>query len=364
MDEKNLLSIAEVCQILQISRPTLNKLRRERRLAEFYEGLRVRFHREEVLKLVGNLRNLPPLETKRIRLTVFGTATPFDLETGKNTFDLKRIESIDPFGVLSLFCAVADRANQGNKVRLEVEDNFVCNHLRTLGFFIELEKLHKDRVSWDKGALKSSYEDVSYPIPLTEIRLQKQEAPVVERLIKLLREQGFSENIGPYIGWFIGELVDNSMTHLVRAGFPASCWVLAQRFRFVQSKSDCLIIGVADLGPGIHATLKTNPEYSALSDDRAFLTAFKPRVTSWLDVDRGKGLTDILGIAMGNESVFRAESSQFCFRADFRDKTHGLTQLPNGPTGTRFALVLIDHDFSMKKRTEIDEYINTILGEL
>lgn len=196
--------------------------------------------------------------------------------------------------------------------------------------------------------------------------------PIVEKIIGLLRAQGFSNSIGGYIGWIMGELVDNVMTHLVQSGMPGDCYLLAQRYRFASFPSECLIIGVADLGPGIHTTLKENPKYKNLTDLQAFLTAFKPKVSSWADeYNRGKGLTDILGIAMGNQSVLRARSGTMEFQIDFRQKKAEIGQniqlakcgrfLENS-RGTLFGVVLIDRDFEIKSKMEASQFIDWMLA--
>ena len=367
MPNNKYLTIQEACELLRVSRPTFNKIRKQRRLREFVFGKRRRFLREDIVSIGEPTPVTRLAPDKRLDLTVFRPETPAALISAPDTFDLRRIRQFDPHGVLTLFCAAVDHAERGHEVRFELEDDFICNHLRALGFFQELEKKCGDRIVWDKSRLRTDYTDFKYPIPLTNIRLQKEEAPIVSRLIGLLRAQGFSEGIGGYIGWIFGELVDNATTHLVHSGelsVPSDCYLLAQRFKFATGDSECIIIGVADVGPGIHATLKRNQKYSTLSDGRAFLTAFKPNVSSWADeYGRGKGLTDILTIAMGNKSVLRAESGENVWSADFRDGAHQLRSDGHLPKGTRFSLVLIDHEFEIKSNADAEKQINELLAK-
>lgn len=363
-DQRPYISIDEACEMLGISRPTFDKIRKKKILREVFLGKRPRFFRDEILRFVED-KNQTIADQKLLPFTVFSRTNVKDLETVPNTFDLTRIEKIDPYGVLILFTAFVNLANSGKLVNLSVADDFICNHLRSLGFFIELEKIHPTKIFWNKEVMTSNYEDFSYPIPLTGIHMRKQEAPVVEKLQSLLRKQGLSEDIGGYIGWIIGELVDNSMTHLVYNGTQSDCYILSQRFQFKDSKSECVIIGVADLGPGIHNTLRKNPKYAELSDQQAFLTAFKPLVSSWADkYGRGKGLTDVLSIAMGNQSILLAESVDMRLYTDFRKQFHSLTRDNNEVPGTRFALVLIDQDFELKSKKEVSQFVDKILGEL
>lgn len=375
--EKLYISIKEACEILEVSRPTFNKIRKQKALFELSgPGKRSRFLRTDIENLAKTTRKTftAPLiaEQKKIDFTVFSEDLISDIQTAKTVFDFRRIRMFDPFGVLNLFCTILQLASGGEKIHLELEDNFICNHLKNLGFFGTLERENKANIIYDTSLLKTNYDDYLYPIGLTKITMRKQEEPVVKKIIELLRTQGFSNAIGGYIGWIMGELVDNAMTHLVHNGFPSKCYLLAQRYKFTHSRSECLIIGVADVGPGIHATLKTNPKYKDLTDAQAFLTAFKPKVSSWPEYDRGKGLTDILGIAMGNQSVLRVKSGNIEFQTDFRTQTteFGLrTQATRvgrssiAVNGTLFTLVLIDKDFEVKNRISVSEFIDRMLAD-
>lgn len=358
------LTIKEACEFLKISRPTFDKIRKEHKLRQFWFRKRPRFLMEDIVRIgkptpVANITPDP-----RVDLYVFPSGIAADLITTPHTYDLGKIRQYDPHGLLTLFSSIADETDKGHTVTLLVEDNFICNHLKELGFFQELEKkCGAEKIVWDREALKTSHTDFKYPVPLTNVRLRKEEAPYLERLIKLLRTQGFSEAFGGYVGWIYGELADNATTHLMQSSAVSDCHLLAQRFKFNSGPSECVIISIADIGPGIHGTLKRNPKYSNLSDKHAFLTAFKPNVSSWGDEHkRGKGLTDILTIAMGNKSYLRAESGQHVWTVDFRTGKNRLNVDPRLPSGTRISLVLIDHEFERKSYLEAEQFIDAALG--
>lgn len=299
----------------------------------------------------------------RLNLDVFSNVAPSAILSAPHTFDLRKIRQFDSHGLLNLFCAIVENAAGGNPVRLELDDNFVCNGMKDLGFFQELERKCGDTVSWDKTVLRTNYSEFQYPLPLTNVRFRKGETPILEKLIRLIRQQGFSEAIGGYIGWIYGELVDNAITHLTQTSDVADCYLLAQRFRFRQGGSEAITISIADVGPGIHGTLKKNPKYASLSDRDAFLMAFKPNVSSWGDeYKRGKGLTDILSIGMGNRSVFRAESGGHVWHGDFRDDRHAVLHDTALPRGTRVSLVLIDHEFETKSYSDVSTQIDRLLA--
>lgn len=358
------LSIKEACALLKVSRPTFNKIRKEKMLRQFWFGKRCRFLREDLVKIgaATPVKSIAP--DTRLNLNSFSDLPPSTLLAAPHVFDFRRIRQFDSHGLLALFCAIADDVRLGNTVTLELEDNFVCNGMKDLGFFQELERKCGDKVQYDRTILKTNYSEFQYPLSLTNVRLRKGEAPVLEKLIKLIRAQGFSDAIGGYIGWIYGELVDNAITHLTYSSDVADCYLLAQRFKNREGTTESITISIADVGPGIHGTLKNNPKYSALSDRDAFLTAFKPNVSSWGDEHkRGKGLTDILSIAMGNKAVIRAESGPNVWLGDFRDGSHIVRQDSALPRGTRVSLVLIDHEFETKTYEEATAQIDALLKQ-
>jgi hypothetical protein len=356
------LSITEACTLLRISRPTFNKIRKEKMLRQFWFGKRPRFLKEDIIKMgaATPVKKIAP--DTRLNLDAFTELSPAAICEEPHRFDLRRIRQFDSHGLLTLLCAIIDDVRLGHTVQLDLEDSFVCNGLRDLGFFQELERRCGDKVVFDKSILRTNYSEFQYPLPLTNVQFRKGEAPILEKLIKLIKEQGFSDAIGGYIGWIYGELVDNSITHLTQSSDVADCYLLAQRFKFREGGSECITISIADVGPGIHGTLKKNPKYAQLSDRDAFLTAFKPHVSSWGDeYKRGKGLTDILSIAMGNKAVIRAESGQNVWRGDFRDSDHSIRQDDKLPRGTRVSLVLIDHKFETKTYQEASAQIDELI---
>jgi len=97
----------------------------------------------------------------------------------------------------------------------------------------------------------------------------------------------------------LGELADNSLTHGGPTQDEKMCFIQAQRYTLGEN-AKCVVIGIADLGQGIHHSLKSNPKYSNMSDDVAVLNAFRHKVSSWDDnFGRGKGLTDVNSYSNG-----------------------------------------------------------------
>ena len=95
-----------------------------------------------------------------------------------------------------------------------------------------------------------------------------------------------------------------------------------------------------------------------------FSVAFKPNVSCWADeYGRGKGLTDILAIAMGNQSILRAESGPNALYADFKTAVCRVELKERNAGGTRFCLVLIDHAFRLKTKEQASEFIDSLMDK-
>src|SRR5690606_32717045 len=149
------------------------------------------------------------------------------------------------------------------------------------------------RIFWDEEAFNSipshTYSEL-IKLPITRLGVVGAQNKIVDDLILNLSRQGYSEDICAYIGWAMGELTDNATTHAK----VHPCFVYFEQYgkdqRFLQ-------FTIGDIGVGIPASLKTNPSYAQLTDNRALLMAFKPNVSGRSDEEkRGKGLTDVLKI--------------------------------------------------------------------
>jgi len=273
---------------------------------------------------------------------------------------------MDPYGVLSLLASVIDRGRDGSKVKLIVDDSIACKYLHSINFFDEASRFCKN-AEWDRSALaRVNYIDSETLLPIIAIRHKGSERTIAERLNNLLKQQGFSAEVGQYISWILGELADNALTHSSQLAMDRMCYVLANRFSY--GESNCVIIGIADLGVGIQNSLRMNSKYKNFSDQRALLEAFKSNVSSWEDeYKRGKGLTDVVKIAMGNGSYFVVASGDTAFLMDFREdkgprieKRQPLTEV----TGTRYGLVLIDNNFREIRRSQVDPFLNKEIARL
>jgi excisionase family DNA binding protein len=376
--DKKLLSVGEAAALLGVSRTTFNKIRKENGLSEVMVGKRARFYRDELLAglvrtqkdsvpprvSTTSKKTIPPISKDTI-LNIFSNQTVGQIEIEKNVFDLTALKQIDPYGALSLLCTLVDRARRDDKIRLIVNDGVACQSLKAAHFFYQVENQCGSKVTWDTSVLAGqTFEDTNLLMPIRAIRAKGAERTIAEALIVLLRKQGFHDALGRGIAHIIGELADNAMTHSAQLLSERICYVSAQRFLYEQK--DSIIVGLADPGKGIPNTLKSSSRYSHLTNQEAFLQAFRPYVTSW-EAKRGKGLADVLAIALGNNSYLRADSGPIGLLMDFHERDRPLISF-NTPladvTGTRFGLVLIDNHFESCTRTEVDEVLIAKVSEL
>jgi len=374
MDE-DLLSIQQAVALLKVSRPTFNRIRKDQNLPEVFVGKRPRFRKGDILRILHGGYDLnaasaatptPATTLPQARFEVFSDKTIQSIEIKPNVFDLRNIELLDPYGVLSLLTTIIAKGRDGSKIKLLVDDAISCKYLHSINFFDEVGRFCKN-LEWDRAALATvNYINPETLLPIIPIRMKGSERPIAEKLNLLLRQQGFSAAVGQYISWILGELADNALTHSSQLQGDRICYVLATRF--ISDSSNCVIVGIADTGIGIQTSLKVKSEYKKLSDARALLEAFRPNVSSWAkEFGRGKGLTDVVKIAKGNNAYFIVASNNLAFLMDFRENRnpHIEKRVPiSTAPGTRYGLVLIDTTFKSIPRNEADNFLKTEIGRL
>jgi len=365
--EKNsspLISINETAALFGVSVKTLKNMRNTTALRklEIPVGKRVKFSHAAVLEyMTGKHDENVPWKIPTGQLAIVSTKGRINLEVKDDLFDLRGIQHIDPYGALSLLTHLIGRSKEGKKTKLLLERTNPCKKLKFVGFFNYLEEF-APHVEWDKEILKGEkYFPPDSLLPITLLQRTGEERSAIEELNTLFRKQGFSDEIGRYTGWWLGELADNSFTHGGHSVNEKICFIQAQRYTLGEN-SKCVIIGIADLGQGIHNSLKSNPKFETMSDSMAILNAFRNKISSWSDeYNRGKGLTDIISIAMGNKSLLRVSSGKLDFELDFQ-KEEKFEILKVSPPlfdarGTRFGILYIDHEFKRKSREEADKYL-------
>jgi len=350
------IGITEACKLLNVSRPTFNAYRIKFKLRKSNDGRKLFFSRQEILMKIP-----PKIVGSSIDLSIVDDATTAEIMIAEGVYDLRKINLIDPHGILSLLCSVISKAMEGGPVQLLIKDSFLIQQLHSLGFFHELERTRRKNIVWDRSVLKGlASMDTDTFLPIQYIGHKGGERQSSENLIRLLIRHGFSEDIGGNIGWIFGELADNSLTHS-----KGPCYLMCQRF-ITPTRDDLnyLAIAVADLGVGIRGSLRTNPKYAGLGDKEALITAFKSNVSSWSDeYKRGKGLTDVLSIFLGNYSYFRVDSGNMAFRIDWEKQAKILKPMCD-VAGTRHSIVLTDGKFDKINRDTANSFVDGLIGTI
>ena len=369
--EPILLSVTEAAKLLGISIPTFRSLRNDpsiRRL-EIKIGKRIKFSKQALIDHIAGLGDESvPWEIPTGQLAIVSTRRHIQLEVEEGLFDLRGIEYVDPYGTLSLLAHLIGRSRDQKETKLLHASTNACKKLKHVGFFNYLDEF-APMVEWDRTILEGEkYFPPDSLLPITLLQRTGEERRAVERLNTLFVQQGFSAEIGGYTGWLLGELADNSMTHGGRSISDGICFIQAQRYT-IGENSKCVVIGIADLGQGIHNSLRSNPKHATMSDIEATLSAFRSKYSAWGDeYNRGKGLSDILSIAMGNKSLLRASTGDVDIELDFQvHNKHKIVRVtpPLFKTkGTRFGFLYIDHEFKKKTREEADDYLVKEIAKL
>jgi excisionase family DNA binding protein len=366
--EKKLLTIDEAARLLGVSRATFNLIRKENDITEIMVGKRPRFLSDELITVLSRRTSSATRSKKtavgKTALNILSDDTVEQLEVRRNVFDIRLLAQVDAYGALSLLCALLVRAKTEKRVELLIDDRHICQYLKTIHFFYHLER--EDKITWDQKILQgAAIQDTSILMPIKAIRAKGGERIIAEQLLKLLRQQGFKDSVGRAIAIILGELADNTMTHSHDSLSERVCYVSAKRFLW--GESNCIIVGIADPGQGIPSSLRKNPDYRDLSDKQALLDSFKSYVTSWRDSPRGKGLTDVLSIALGNRSLLRVDTGGIGLSMDLQKRDNPQVSFVKpmaSVSGTRFGLILIDTSFEKTDRKEADALINKKKSEL
>ncbi len=343
------LSISEASDFLKISRPTLNARRLQFKLSELKDGNKTLLKKSELLSLYAHEHPRQP----NLNLLVIEEDKISDLIVDENTFDLRLINVIDAYGAISLIVIATEIIERSKYLHLIVAKNKAVLMLCQMGFFKELSRRFEGRIFWNENGLPVEYEPLSVFLPIKYIGFKGQERQYLEETLNpLLQKQGFDDTVIGYLGWIVGEIADNALTHAQRP-----CYILLGQF---SQKNSFLQVAIGDTGKGIQTSLKENPKYKMLSDKAAFIKAFQSAVSSWPDdKPRGKGLNDMLSIAMGSGSLLRVDSKELGVMFNFSSGQKEL-QFKN-PTiekgGSRFCWVLINDSFKQAGRREVDLFI-------
>lgn len=354
------ISLENACALLGVSRPTLNKIRREARLEEHRLANRVLLSKIDIIEKVVLPRNRDP---GRRTLLVTSPREVHQIQPITGVYDLRGVDLIDAYGVMTLLCDIKARLKEDeyNRVYMLVDDGFACSYLDSIGFFSEVARANSSRVFVNSDEIRKFPQSTDTVIlPLHQIGYRGAEKKILDPLYDRLLIQGFSEDYCGYIGWIIGELSDNAHTH--SQGGP--CYLIIESVASESTETRFLLIAMGDTGIGVPESLRTNPNYSTLSEERLLAMAFLSEV-SRMDIEpkRGKGLNDVIGIAKGNRGWLRVESSGHGLFFDFRSETDRITlaEPPVATRGTRFCLVLIDSVFDKISRSETDEVLHAFL---
>ena len=344
------MTIEESCSLLGISRPTFDKRREEFRLKERHWQGRLWFSRSQMADRI--LLQAPQSISSHVDLTEDSRSRVSQIKRKGNVYDLRSLHSIDSFGVICLLCALL---SEKEKASVILDDSKVGRLLGSIGFFSELAQKRNDFTDIIRPPYTGAWIDPSIMQQLVSVTHKGGERLSVAELQKSLASQGFTAELGNYVGWVMGELADNALTH-----GKATCYTIVQR---VDKEARQIAIGLGDAGLGIQKTLKLNPKYSDLTDQEALLTAFRPYVSGWGDeYKRGKGLTDIVKILAGNRGYMHVESGALALRMDFRnDVKIEFTSPMTRCQGTRYLIILEDRAFREVSRAEADQYLETAM---
>lgn len=355
----DLISTENACDLLSISRPTLTKYRKAIGLAQFKIKKQIKYSKIELLQKLYT--SLNPL-TEKVDFGIHTTSGFDSLKIESDSYDLRKIGSIDGHGAISLICYLMSEVKRENKyIHLVIDESL--HFLKSMNFFGALKQHLNSRIFWDEKTFEL-IQDLKYAniikLPITRLGVVGSHSRITDDLTLNLYKQGYSQDICSYIGWAVGELADNASTHAQIHPSFVYFEQYGEDNRFLQ-------FTIGDIGVGIPSSLKRNSKYITLTGDVALLTAFKPNVSGRPDTEqRGKGLTDVLKIAMECSSHLRVESNNIGFFLRFDSGLDDFFR--HSPLyqneGTIISMMFIDGNFASLERTDVNNYINKCLGKI
>jgi predicted DNA-binding transcriptional regulator AlpA len=353
------ITLKEACDLLGISRPTLNVYRKKYQLSEVMLGGLVRLSQSEIIEKVI-LRD--GYDRPDLSLSIHSNSKIKDLQPLPGVYDLRKISSVDVHGVMALLCSIKShlKISESNTVTLLVDGSPFCSYLESMGFFTEVERANAGRVLCNYDAIqKGQTRRSAIILPLHLIGYRGAEKKILDDLYDPLLKQGFSEDYCGHIGWIIGELCDNAHTHS-----EGPCYLMIEALESSSTAKRFLCISVGDIGVGIPESLKRNPKYSRLENRILLPMAFQSEVSRMeVEPKRGKGLNDVMSISKGNKSWLVVDTGGLGMRFDFRtsaDKIEFCEPIVSVP-GTRFTMVMIDSEFQKYSRPQINEIMQKFL---
>ncbi len=353
------ISLKDACDLLRVSRVTLNVYRRKYGLTQLRWGGKLRLSKTEIIEKII----LPFSGVSKDQSLTFLSGTQITgLQPLLGVYDLRRIQRIDVHGVMALLCAMKAhlKASDASSVSLLLDGSPVCSYLDALGFFREVERAHSGRVYCNYAVLqKRQLTHTAVILPLHLIGYRGAEKKILDDLYDPLLKQGFSESYCGHIGWVIGELCDNAHTHS-----EGPCYLMIEALESESTATRFLCIAVGDIGVGIPGSLRKNPHYAAMGDKVLLPMAFQSEVSRMeVEPKRGKGLNDVIGISKGNSSWLRVDCGSLGVRFDFEGGLNKmeLVQPAGTTTGTRFSLVLIDGEFKKISRADMNDVMRDFL---
>jgi len=373
--EKKLLTIQEAADLLNVSKTTFGKIRREAGLSEIMVGKRPRFIEAELLAALprfqqGSAPVPPPLPKQEasppaaeVQLCLTSTQVLRQIETATNRFDLARLRRVDPHGALSLLCAVVARTRDGQNVELVVDNGAVCHTLKSFHFFYHLESLGDGKVEWDREVLSAeTFKDSNRLLPIRAIRARGGEKSLSDEFVESLKNQGFSQTLAQFASQVIAELAGNAMTHSDLNLSDRICFACAQRASL--QGENRVILAIADLGKGLHRAVKEQPGCAHLSDPSALLEALRAHDDFW-ESRSTISLIDVVSVVAGNGGQMRVDSGDVGLVVDFQGQARMAARAPLAKvTGTRFGFVLRDREFERMKRGEANRLLQEAAAPL
>lgn len=231
------------------------------------------------------------------------------------SFDLREVGFVSPAGLVQLAAASYAIATKKSRPRILVDDPSVRSYLVRAGFATAVAPvadivppLNGDWYRYLKGSNPMLLE-------ITRIEGVAMLPDLLDRILTVLRHKlRYHETEAYDIAIAVSEVAQNIFDHNLH-----SCGFIGMQV--YRSAAAFLEIGIADYGDGLLKTLRRNPKYNHIDDDReAIAHCIELGTSEHQDRTRGTGLHHLLDLTYKHEGAvqIRSGSAKVRYRMDKR----------------------------------------------
>lgn len=232
---------------------------------------------------------------EELKVSTFERLVPINLREKTLEIDLRSVEFVNPYGMISLIILTKSLLAKGIEVKIFLPDSQdVLNYLERMDFFKEVPgmvKFDKD-ISYLQYNIRNPSESLK---EVTKICREEDIAKVVNTLANILvtRHRFNRQSVSKF-----SEIMMETFQNVPQHSKPPTGDSKPEGIAAIQDYKDHIYLALGDAGIGIKKSLIQNPRYRkmGLDDSQAILNVLKYGFSRYDVPGRGGGLQRVLNI--------------------------------------------------------------------